>query len=582
VDGIGVSSVAWPRLRKGIPETLFLLLTTAAGLAAGGRWLIPLGDVGLWWSLLSRLDGGQRLYRDVFLQYGPLSPYLLAAGSRLFGLTSAYVLLVNWIAAILCGLLLLRLARRCLFSEMEVLAVAVLLLALSIFAPGLSPLVLPYAPAAVHGLAFSVGALLLLGGSGGMPFARALGAGALAGLAFCAKQEIGAAALLGLLASLALDRQIRPVGAALAGFGAVAGAGLLVVIASASDSVLWRLNHVWPLAFETPASWRRLFRTMLGISGPNWAVVVRASVWSLLCVLCVAGAVGLVVGRERRPRGWLPVGLLAAALVGWWGIEGYLLTDRFFPASLSLLVSLGVVAFGLADRRLPARSLIVGVSLFATLNAARTAFAPDLYGPYSKTAQFCASLTWVLFLGTVVPRILARAEAPRAVIRTLLVVACLAVSSRGAWNGAASLSRPDLAPLETPRGVVYLDPFHRPFFEAIRSGVRPGESALILPEANAVDVLLGLRDVSPYLLHLPGWLDEDGERALLRRLEKDVPDVVIVFQQSTWLYGVGPFGKGYGRELASWISARYRPVQRLPAGMILRRAGSKGAAPAPL
>ena len=94
------------RLLDWTPEIAFMLVTTIAGLSSSGRWLDPTGDPGIWWSTISRLAGGERLYRDVYLQFGPLSPYLLSLGGRLFGVSPAYFLLANWIPAVLAGLLL--------------------------------------------------------------------------------------------------------------------------------------------------------------------------------------------------------------------------------------------------------------------------------------------------------------------------------------------------------------------------------------------------------------------------------------------------------------------------------------------
>ena len=98
-------------LRGSIPELLLLTLTTAAGFWAAGRWLVPFGAPGGSWTLLG-LGSGERLYRDVFLHYGPLSPYALALLGLLFGLPPTSFLLSNWVPAILLALLLLRAGRR--------------------------------------------------------------------------------------------------------------------------------------------------------------------------------------------------------------------------------------------------------------------------------------------------------------------------------------------------------------------------------------------------------------------------------------------------------------------------------------
>ena len=186
------------RLKSWGPETLLVILTTAAGIWAGGRWLNPFGDPGNWWSLLERLSQGETLYRDVFLQYGPVTPFLMNVAAHAFGLSSRSFLLFNWIPAIVLGILLLR-AGRPFFTTLERVAVLLLILALGIFGGGVaqSRLILCYCPAAVVALVFAVGALLFLLRDEHRrldPFA----AGILAGLAFGAKQEIGLAAIAGL------------------------------------------------------------------------------------------------------------------------------------------------------------------------------------------------------------------------------------------------------------------------------------------------------------------------------------------------------------------------------------------------
>lgn len=561
------------RLGQWLPEILLVAVTTGAGLWAGGRCLTPVGDVGIWWSLISRLAGGQRLYRDVYIQYGPFSPYFLSLGARLFGPSSTYLLLSSWSAAVVCGLLVLRLGRRFL-SAVERLAVVGLLLGLSLFAPGVGRLVLPYAPAAVHALGFALAALLLLDSSGHPSNRRTLLVGVLAGLAFCSKQEIGVAAAISLGGFFLLERKrgFRLVWA-LAGFVGVSLLGAVVVLWSAPEPALWRRNHLWPLAWGVPKPWRDLFRIMLGVSDPQWALLLRGTAWALLGAITVLVSLGLLFAGERRARTWLPVVILAAILTGWWALEGYLLADRFWPATLSLLVSLAVAALALTDRQLPKRGLLFAFALFACFNGTRSAFSPDLFGPYAKVAQLCASLTWPVFLCILVPRVLAPGEKAAASARRLLTLCLLLVSWRAGIRGVAALSPLSVEPFATPLGTVFVDSDHRLLFAAIRREVRPGEAALILPDVNGVDVLFGLRDLSPYLIHVPGWLDEDAEAMLIRRFEEKPPDVVILFNRSTWLFRTAPFGRGYGRTLAQWIALRYRPVQVLPAGTILRPPG---------
>jgi hypothetical protein len=566
------------------PELAFLLVTSAAGLAARGRWLNPIGDTGIWWSLLGRILRGQVLYRDIHLQYGPLSPYLLALGAKVFGLTATYLILAGWLGAIACGLLLLAIARRAGLSPLARLAVAALMLPLSVFGPGVSPLVLAYAPAAVHALALSLWAFLAadVPPESQRPARRAVAAGVLAGLALCAKPEIGAAAFGCVAVQLLFsDARVRRILAALAGFAAASATGLAFVLRASSDPTVWRRSRLWPLSTEVPAPWRELFRILMGVTSPDWGLLVRGSAWTLLLIVLGVAVAGLMLAREGSPRGWIPAGILAAAVGAWWLVEGWLLVGRFFPVSLSMLVSLAVAAWALADRREPARrrGVVLAVSLFAAANGARAAFSTDLFGPYVKVSQFAAALTWVLFAARVVPAVLAREERAGRAMRAVAVAVVLSVSLAGAASSPGHLSPPKIVPYATRAGTVWIGDGMKHFLEAAGAATRPGESVAILPEVAAVDVFFGLRDPSPWLTHVPGWLDGDAEQELIRRFQASPPEAIVVFERPTWLFRTAPFGIGYGRELSAWIAARYSPVVKAPEGVVLRRSG--GPAPAP-
>jgi hypothetical protein len=92
-----------------------------------------------------------------------------------------------------------------------------------------------------------------------------------------------------------------------------------------------------------------------------------------------------------------------------------------------------------------------------------------------------------------------------------------------------------------------------------------------VPEVSAVDVLFDVRHPSPFVNHLPGWLDADGEKREIARLEQSPPDAIVILLRSTSVYGVEPFGRGFCRELAAWIASRYRPVVERNVGTVLRR-----------
>ena len=88
---------------------------------------------------------------------------------------------------------------------------------------------------------------------------------------------------------------------------------------------------------------------------------------------------------------------------------------------------------------------------------------------------------------------------------------------------------------------------------------------------NAIDALFQLKNVSPFIQAIPGWLDREAELRLIPRLEKSPPDLVVLLDRPVTEFGSKPFGEGYGLLLADWCERNYRVVEALPAGRILRR-----------
>ncbi len=557
-------------LRGWIPELLLLTLTTAAGFWAAGRWLVPFGDPGGWWTLLHRLGSGERLYRDVYLQYGPLSPYALALLGRLVGLSPTSFLLMNWVPAILLALLLLR-AGRPYLSEMERLSVLGLLLALGLFGPGKARLVLPYSPAAVHALIFSVLALLLLQRQTPRR-ADAFAAGGLAGLAFCSKQEIGLVALCAICVPVLTrsSRALRWLLPALVGFSCVAGAGVLVVLWSAPLESLRYDSHFWPIG-EVPGSWKYLSGLTTGLLIRDWPVRLGGAVLAFLYEAALIGLLGLLVARDPRVRRPLLLALLGALLIGG-AADGILLGRRADPLSLSVLVAFALLLLALLDRARQGRDFLVAFGLFAGLVATRTAFAGRIgWSSYSGVTNVSTALTWALFLFCFLPKLWPGGGLAVQATRRIWAFTLFAVAAYGTWIGARDLRAAPEVTVETPRGRVWIGESAAPLFAALGKNLRPGERALVLPEPNAVEALFKLRSASPLLYHMPGWLDARAEEQLLRRFEGEGPDVVVVFGRSTWEFGVEPFGQGFGRRLAGWLETNYAIVASSPGGVILRR-----------
>jgi hypothetical protein len=436
-----------------------------------------------------------------------------------------------------------------------------------------SRLIFSYCPAAVQALALSVGALLVLRREN-VRWAHAFAAGALAGLAFCAKQEIGLAALLGLCASLLIgSRPTRPrVLPCVGAFVVVAGAGIAWTLGAAPLVSLRQDSHLWPFGTPPPV-WNLIFLAATGM-GRGWAGQVAVSAIDLAAIALVLGLAALARtadGPRRMTPILIPAVLVATGLVVW----ARSTLQHWNPLRLSMLVAFAVAAAAFLDRSFPKRDFVVGFSLFAGIVAARTAFA-ESWNPYSSVANASTALTWPLFLFRVVPGIFpgGRGLAERGA-RALWLGVVLVAGGYAAVQATIALRNPAWVRVGTRQGSVYAPPDTAAFLSAIGRRVSAGERALVLPESNGVEALFCLKSASPLLLHMPGWLDGRAEELLLQRLAAEPPDVVILFPRTNREYGVAPFGEGFGRRLAAWVNLNYRIDGReMAGGKILRRRNS--------
>ena len=442
---------------------------------------------------------------------------------------------------------------------------------------------LPYYAGVVHALVLSLCALLLLRAEPERLAGRAFAAGALAGLAFGCKSELGLAALGGLLAAAAgrMPRRLAWITRVLLGFALVAGAAFAFALSCDSLSSLQENSHLWPLNPAPPPQLTHLFRIVAGLTDPQWPLAVRSAAFRFLWEAGLLAALAMLLARERSRRRYLPLVGLFAVLALWLGIEGL---DLFRPSSLVCLstsAALLVAVLAFLRRRTENRTLLMAVGVFAALAGGRTVFSSFSSGPYEGPAHLTQSLTWVLLLCLFLPGLLTGEGAAVVWARRLFAAAVFAASIPAAWSGIQALRLPVREAVATQRGTVFLDAPRARFFRELAREIAPGERVLVLPEISGADVLLDARSSSPYLNHLPGWFDEAAERRLITHLEQDPPAAVVLFDRPLGEYGVKPFGVGYGNLLSQWCRQNYRPVAETPAGTILRPAGSDRGRPRP-
>jgi len=554
-----------------LPEILLVAVTTGAGIWAAGRWVDPCGDPGYAWSLAYRLEQGQRLYRDIYTQYTPLSPYLLAVGARIFGATPRFFLFAYWIPAIIATLLLLRCARP-LLSTLERLTLVGMTIATSLFVPGAGHLIFPYYAGVVHALLLSLAAFLFLGTGVEASGLRVSMAGCLAGLAFACKQEIGLAVLAGLMVTGALRSEGRVVSLVhLSGaFLAVLLAIALFALASAPYESLVHDSRLWPLA-TPPSTTIHFLDAATGLEKHHWPIAVAKRVFRDLGALGVLAAICLAASRERPRAPWLRVAVLCLGAAAGWLVVATTPVRAVPSLSLSALLAFLVAAAVILLEDLPARGFVAGFAVFAGLVGLRTIFSTNLAGHYGGPAHFATALTWLFALLVLAPRLLLGRSRAASYLRIVLTIGLFCFCWREAALAARSLSAPGNVPADTPAGRVFVAPERRDLIDLISRNSAPGERALVIPEPYAIDALFRLSNVSPLPWASPGWLDEQIEKQLIRRLEQSPPDVIVWLRRSYKEYGSTSLGEGYGLQLSDWCSHRFRVVASDAQGEVLRR-----------
>src|SRR5215510_4815103 len=179
--------------QKQWPQYAIVLVFAAMLVVSWRRWISPVTDSGREMDLPLRLMNGEMLYRDVYYLYPPFSPYFRSFLYRIFGAHLDVLQAVGAICAALVVWMCYRIARRLMTpSESAIAVIAVILVC--VFKPA-GNLIWPYSFAALHGMVFALGALLLALRYAENERRRELvAAGVLIGPAAITKQEFALAA----------------------------------------------------------------------------------------------------------------------------------------------------------------------------------------------------------------------------------------------------------------------------------------------------------------------------------------------------------------------------------------------------
>jgi hypothetical protein len=119
--------------------------------------------------------------------------------------------------------------------------------------------------------------------------------------------------------------------------------------------------------------------------------------------------------------------------------------------------------------------------------------------------------------------------------------------------------------LNTPRGDLIV---RRSIGEAFREALdfiakrtTPDDAIAVLPEGSDLAFLGERRMALRLQIFHPGFLDEQGERAEIARLQAARARYALVVNRSMHEFGADVFGRDYFPTLGRWIDERYRLVE---------------------
>lgn len=521
-------------------------------------------------------DGGT-LYRDVWYPFGPVSPYVNAALFRLFGVHVFVPYAVGIVSALASAVLIFLSGIELGFPLAGWATGAVVVL--QALEPGWSSFPLPYSSAAVYACLFACAFLwLLVSGliSGGWFWSVSLGI--LAAMALLSKPEFGLACFPILFAAILYRGMYWRSGKRLASDLA----GTLPGIAVCAAVFGWMISlRGWTfitqeniLMWPTSYFMKTFGREWLATTGfdLSWVAIRGALVRSVLPLgwwIFVVRLASHLRGKNSLKSIAVSAALIAG-LVGYWMYVVVVpcltlfMVAVFFPAPMALYIGLAALGAGWYLFRSPLEAQIARLFLLAGLAellAFRILFKavpegyPVFYDPFVVLGYL---ILLSLLLRTESERSGAKFRLEHLMIAGCLIVVVMVTSApRGAKAQLVSVQT-DIGNLRAGRHTAKILKSAIAFLKEKNSR---GESVMMVPEDTMLYVLSGTRAPTRVNAFVPGILVPGAMTEELFREIDCKPVQYLLWSSRTFSeYGVPVFGRDFNRELAQFLTSRYKPM----------------------
>ena len=409
-----------------------------------------------------------------------------------------------------------------------------------------------------HAAAFTLAGVALAAGPPG-PGSGLLLAGACAGLAGLCRTEWGLAAIAAVaLACVVRDRRRgRGLGSApwspRAGFAAVFGVGLGFFLRRAGADAVLGDSHV--LLTGLPSETRHFLVAFSGIR--DWRngvleLVYSAAMWAGIFLLATLLSRPSPADRPRLLKALaaiLAVLSLTAALGG---------AGSAVLFSAAPLISLAGLAAGLRRRHGSAAAALSACGLLGLVLSYRRPFH---IGDSAYVAPPCSSRS------SAPPGCSSsRSPDPGREARESAGGRSWAGPSRrssprrspAGWSQYASL---ESSPIAGTDGMLSARPeLAREIEElsaAVAAATREGDSLVVFPEGEILNLLSERPNPIRHKLYLPGYLTDANEGAILEELTRARPAAVVLWRRPSSEYDRSMFGEDYGRRIFAWIDENY-------------------------
>ncbi len=529
------------------------------------RWTSPIADSGREMDLPLRLLNGELLYRDAHYIYPPFSPYFNSLLYRIFGVHLDVLQASGIVCAVLITWLCYRIARRLLTPAESALATIAVIL-LCVFKPA-GNLIWPYAFAALHGVVFALGVLLLTLRYAENGKRRELFvAGVLIGLAAITKQEFALAGALTVTAATAwLHRtNFKRLAADLALAAAPALLIALPVYVALLKIIGWEIIVEDCHLFYTylPASLKFYNSQRTGMGRPLFSLTQM--IGAAAVAVAAMSAVVLLGDRTRWTFRWAGsafiISLFAVFAIRW-------LAGKQWDGSPVRALPLLLVAIVIIEGGTPNSSLFI-IAAYSLAILARVALRVPSGGAFggfflpTSLILFCWLFTRALpasverWTGQELSTRRLRMIGFGLLAATLFATAIVyGIRYRKNFNHEIVAERGHLfAPNVTGQAIDEALKF-------IESHTAPGESIAVFPEGSDLAFLTGRRTPFRHQILIPGLMSEEDERRMIERLRQEPVRYVFVVNRPMREFGAEAFGRDFYTELGRWIDESHRVVK---------------------